>query len=103
MNNKIIKKIALEAISLSAEKLKKEYFNFSRKQVEIKGRHEIVTKYDLMSEKIIIKKIKEYFPDHHILSEEQGDNQKKSDYLWIIDPIDGTTNFSIHNPLWSVS
>ncbi len=103
MNNQLIKKIALEAISLSAEKLKKEYFNFSRKQVEIKGRHEIITKHDLMSEKIIIKKIKEYFPDHHILSEEQGDNQKKSDYLWIIDPIDGTTNFSIHNPLWSIS
>ncbi len=100
---KQIKKIAIEAIYLPAEMLKKEYLKFDRSTIKLKSKHEIVTKYDLMSEKMIIKKIKENFPDHHILSEEQGDNKKKSDYLWILDPIDGTSNFSIHNPLWSIS
>ena len=98
-----MKKTALEAVSCSAEKLKKEYYKFSRSKIKLKDGNEIVTKHDLDSEKIIIKKIRDSFPDHRILSEEEGDNKKKSDYLWIIDPIDGSTNFSIHNPLWSVS
>ena len=98
-----IKSVAINSALLVAKKLKQEYEKFDRQQVLLKSKHEILTKYDLWSEKIIIKKIKESFPDHQILSEEQGDNNKKSDYLWIIDPIDGTTNFSIHNPLWSIS
>jgi myo-inositol-1(or 4)-monophosphatase len=100
---KKIKQTAIEAASLAAEMLKKEYYNFSRNQVQMKSGHEIITKFDLKSEKIIIEKIKKNFSDHQILSEEKGDNKKDSDYLWVIDPIDGTTNFSIHNPLWSIS
>ncbi|MGI6347744.1 MAG: inositol monophosphatase family protein [Patescibacteria group bacterium] len=98
-----MKKIALEAVSLAAETLKKEYYKFSRTKINLKDKNQIVTKHDLDSEKIIIQKIKQHFPEHRILSEEKGDNKKNSDYLWIIDPIDGTTNFSIHNPLWSIS
>ncbi len=97
------KKIAVEAVSLSAEKLKHEFIKFDRQQIMLKSKNEVLTKHDLWSEKTIIKEIKKHFPDHHILSEEQGDNNKKSDYLWVIDPIDGTTNFSIHNPLWSIA
>ncbi|MCD4762242.1 inositol monophosphatase [bacterium] len=50
-----------------------------------------------------MSEIKKNFSDHHILSEESGDNKSKSDYSWIIDPIDGTTNFTMHNPLWAIS
>lgn len=103
MENKKIKQIAIEFVSLAGEMLKKEYEKFDRKKIKMKSEHEIITKFDLLSEKMIIKKIKQHFPDHQILSEEQGNNNKKSDYLWIIDPVDGTTNFSIHNPLWSIS
>jgi len=100
---KKVKKVAIEAVSLSAEKLKHEFIKFDRQKIKLKSKNEVVTEYDLWSEKTIINKIKKHFPDHHILSEEQGDNNKKSDYLWALDPIDGTTNFSIHNPLWSIA
>ncbi|PLX26955.1 inositol monophosphatase [Candidatus Parcubacteria bacterium] len=102
MNSKI-KKIAEQAAMKSGRELKKIYNNFSRATVSFKSHHEILTKADLASEKIIINEIKKNFPEHQILAEESGDNKKQSDYLWIIDPVDGTTNFSMHNPLWAVS
>ncbi len=98
-----IKSVAIEAVSLASEKLKPEYEKFDRQKITLKSKHEILTKCDLMSEKIIIDTIKKNFPEHQILSEEKGDNKKRSNYLWTIDPIDGTTNFSIHNPLWSIT
>lgn len=81
----------------------KEYSNFDRGKAVFKSKHEIVTKADLLSEEIIIREIKKNFPSHGILSEEKGEVKSVSDYLWIIDPIDGTTNFTMHNPLWSIS
>lgn len=97
------KKVAVEAAKLSAKKLTKIYEKFSRADIKMKSSHEIITEADLLSEKIIIKEIKRNFPDHKILSEESGNDDKKSDYLWIIDPIDGTTNFSMKNPIWAIS
>ncbi|MFA5420652.1 MAG: inositol monophosphatase family protein [Patescibacteria group bacterium] len=97
------KEIAINAVKLSAKELIKIYKKFDRADVKMKSGHEIVTKADLLSEKIIIREIKKNFPEHKILSEESGDNNKKSDYLWIIDPIDGTTNFSMKNPIWAIS
>lgn len=103
MELKKIKVIAIKNISLVGEVLKKEYEKFNRSQVKLKAKNEIVTKFDLLAEKMITQEIKKQFPDHQILAEESGFNKNKSDFLWIIDPIDGTTNFSIHNPLWSIS
>lgn len=97
------KKIAINAVKKSGKMLLDEYKNFNRAGIKLKSRYEIVTKFDLMSEEIIIKEIKKNFPAHGILSEEVGALKGVSDYLWIIDPIDGTTNFSMHNPLWSIS
>ncbi|MFH1544704.1 MAG: inositol monophosphatase family protein [archaeon] len=59
-----------------------------------KSEKEILTKADLEAEKKIISTIKESFPDHSIYSEEKGKEETSSDYCWIIDPIDGTTNFA---------
>jgi len=101
MNN--FKKIAMGAVKKSGQMLLKEYNNFDRKRIKLKSPHEILTRADLMSEEIIIRIIKENFPAHQILSEEHGKAGINSDYLWVIDPIDGTTNFSMHNPLWAVS
>jgi len=100
---KKIEKIALKATKLASQKLIKIYQNFDRGDIKMKSPHEIVSYADLLSEKIIISEIKKHFPDHHILSEEQGDNNQKSDYTWIIDPIDRTTNFTMKNPLWAIS
>jgi len=100
---KKFKKVAIEAAGKAGRVLLREYDNFNRSKIKLKSRHEILTKADLDAEKIIIKAIKKYFPSHQILSEESGWTKNKSDYLWIVDPLDGTTNFSMHNPLWSVS
>lgn len=100
---KKFKNIAIEAAKKAGKALLGEYNHFNRSQVKLKSRHEILTKADLLAEKIIIKEIKKHFPGHQILSEEAGREKTKSDYLWIIDPLDGTTNFSMHNPLWSIS
>lgn len=101
--NEDYKKIISDAMNEAGAYALKQYEAFNRKNVQLKARHELLTKADLGSEKIIISKIKKYFPEHHILSEEAGDNLFKSDYMWIIDPIDGTTNFTMHNPLWAIS
>ena len=97
-------KLAKQIILKSGRLLKDNFNNFDRsKRYKIKSKTQIQTWIDRASEKIILSEIKKQFPDHHFLSEEIGDNQKKSDYFWIIDPLDGTTNYSIHNPLYGVS
>ncbi|MDD3284975.1 MAG: inositol monophosphatase family protein [Patescibacteria group bacterium] len=101
MNN--FKQTAIAAAQKSGKILIEKYKKFERADIKMKSAHEIVTANDILSEKIIISEIKKNFKDHAIFSEEAGKNNFKSDYLWIIDPIDGTTNFSMHNPLWSIS
>ena len=100
---KQIRKIAVGAAKLAGGMLKKEYEKFDRKQVMLKSHHEILTKCDLMSQEIIINELKKYFPDYGIVSEERTAEKNYSEYTWYLDPIDGTTNFSMHNPLWSIS
>ena len=95
--------IAKQVSIKSGKFLKKEFNNWQRGQGKYKKGHEIVTWCDKKSEKIIFKDLKKYFPKYNILSEEAGQKNKKSDYTWIIDPLDGTANFTIHNPLFSVS
>ena len=73
------------------------------KIVKIKSKSQIVTQADLISNKIIINSLKKKFPDHGILSEETGRNKINSEYLWVVDPLDGTTNYSIGSPLFAVS
>lgn len=90
-------------ITAAGIKAKKKWQNFQRQEVNMKSRTEIVTAVDKLTEKIIIRSLKVTWPDHAFLGEESGHSQNNSDYLWIIDPIDGTTNFSIHNPLWCIS
>ncbi len=98
-----IKQIAITAAKKAGKELAAEYFRFNRKDVQMKSRFEILTRADLLSEEIILKEVRKNFPHHHILSEETGDNKVESDYFWIIDPLDGTTNFFIHDPIWSIS
>ena len=64
---------------------------------------DLVTNADIESEEFIIKKIQEAFPEHSILSEERGALLTDSEYLWVIDPLDGTTNFTHNLPIFAVS
>lgn len=98
-----IKKIALNSAIDAGDLILKKYKNFDRGTIKFKSKHEILTEADTISEKKILSAVKKNFPDHRILSEESGDSEADSDYIWVVDPLDGTTNFSMHNPLWSIS
>ena len=89
-----IKKVAIHAIYEAGSRIQKLYSD--EVNFEMKNTHDIVTVADLESEKIIINAIKNAFPNHSILSEEKGEENNNSEYLWIIDPLDGTINFSRH-------
>ena len=67
------------------------------------GVNNIVTEVDKQSEAIIISMIRAHYPEHTILAEESGLKETSSEYEWIIDPIDGTTNFAHGIPLCCVS
>ncbi len=64
---------------------------------------DLVTEADKQSELFIIEAIKEKFPNHSILSEESGLFENKDEYIWVVDPLDGTTNFTHNLPIFAVS
>jgi len=72
-------------------------------KVNKKGAFDLITEADTGSEKRIIATIEKAFPDHTILSEESGLNKGKADHKWIVDPLDGTTNFAHQLGLFSIS
>ncbi len=65
-----------------------------RHEVSLKGVANLVTEVDLLCEKEVISIISGRFPDHSFLAEEGGETRPGSDHLWIIDPLDGTTNYA---------
>ncbi len=72
-------------------------------RVDHKGATDLVTEVDLAAEKEIISILSKSFPGHRILAEESGQEEGESDCVWLIDPIDGTTNFVHGYPFYSVS
>lgn len=72
-------------------------------QVDEKGRADLVTSVDRGSEEIIIGEIRKKYPGHAILAEESGENSSSGDIRWVIDPIDGTTNFVHGYPFFCIS
>jgi myo-inositol-1(or 4)-monophosphatase len=64
---------------------------------------DVVTESDKNSEAYILKQIRANFPQHAILTEESGAHAGESEHLWIIDPLDGTVNYSHHLPIYSIS
>ena len=61
---------------------------------------DVVTEADLIANKIIVDAIRRKYPNHSIISEETGEHKADSEYCWIIDPLDGTTNFARRAPLF---
>ena len=85
-------KTALEAAK-KAGKIQREHLSLP-KEVFFKGAIDLVTDVDRTCEKTIIRTIRQDFPEHGILSEESPALMSKSPFLWIIDPLDGTTNYT---------
>lgn len=75
------------------------------KNVQIKSGQEtnLVTELDREAESLIIKTLLTQYPDHDVLAEESGSRSNASEYRWVIDPIDGTTNFASGLPIFCVS
>ena len=89
-----------------AKKLTKFYYLKLNKPFKIsnklKGKgYDPVTTADKAFEKFIRKEINKKFPNHQIIGEEFGHQKSKSDFTWVLDPIDGTRSFVIGNPTWS--
>lgn len=96
----------LYAVALEAVLAARDIINSAAdqpKQIDYKGATNLVTATDRESEAVITGIIKQQFPDHQILAEESGKTQHKSDYVWLIDPLDGTTNFVHGYPSYAVS
>src|SRR5688572_26050821 len=72
-------------------------------RVDKKGKRDLVTAADREAETYVIDRIREAFPDDAILSEESLSTQKMAPRLWILDPLDGTTNFVHRLPHFAVS
>jgi myo-inositol-1(or 4)-monophosphatase len=78
----------------------------SPQRVSYKGEVDLVTQADLRSERAIAARLREAFPDHRIVGEEMGEegaHDGSSRYRWLVDPLDGTTNFAHGFPVYAVS
>lgn len=73
------------------------------RQVELKGPFDLVTNIDRASEALIVGAIRDQFPDHTVIAEEGGGVEHDSGWTWLIDPLDGTSNYAHGFPYFSVS
>lgn len=98
----MIKTTLIKAVEAGAKELVR-FFNTDYKITNKEGINNPVTEGDYAAEKAIFEVIQHDYPNHFILSEEAGEIKMDSEYKWIIDPIDGTINFSNNIPICCVS
>ena len=91
-------------ISLAAGNLLRYHYE-RRIGFELKAEFDLVTEADKASEKLVVERLRQYFPAHSIQAEEGGGGESTvgSEYRWYVDPLDGTTNFAHGYPAWSVT
>jgi myo-inositol-1(or 4)-monophosphatase len=97
--------IAVRAARAAGSIINRAALDLDLLQVASKGTNDFVTEVDRAAEQAIIDILLEAYPGHGILAEESGREQgsRNSDYVWIIDPLDGTTNFIHGFPVYAVS
>ncbi len=94
--------IAINAAHIAGDLMRQELHKVASIPVTQKARHDYVTEIDRASEEQIVREIKRFHPDHAILGEEGGE-QGESDFVWIIDPLDGTSNYLHGMPHFGIS
>lgn len=94
--------VAVLAAQKGGDTLIRSLNKLERLQIDVKARNDFVSDADRIAEHAIIETIQRHYPDHAILAEESG-QQGDSDYCWVIDPLDGTTNFLHRFPVFAVS
>lgn len=95
--------IAVRAARSAGSIIGRGFENIDDLQVEQKGTNDFVTKVDKEAEQAIISKIQQSYPDHSFVGEEGANIQGNPDFKWVIDPLDGTTNFIKGIPHFAVS
>lgn len=95
--------IAVNAARVAGDIIIRHAEQIDRLQITAKSRNELVSEVDIKAEQAIIATIHKAYPQHGILAEESGLHESDSDCIWIIDPLDGTTNFLHGFPFYSVS
>ncbi|MEY2873019.1 MAG: hypothetical protein RLZZ373_390, partial [Pseudomonadota bacterium] len=97
--------IAIKAARAAGAIINRASLDVDRLTVTSKGPNDFVTEVDQAAERVIIETLLTAYPDHAILAEESGRSMGShtSDYVWIIDPLDGTTNFIHGFPQYAVS
>ena len=96
--------IMIKAAEKASRALIRDFGEIEKLQVSIKGPNDFVSNADLKAEKIIIEELKKARPYYSIISEEDGSEMNKDkNNVWIIDPIDGTTNFLHGVPHFAIS
>ena len=97
-----LRKFAVEVARVAGNRLM-SYFKEDHELLALRSTaKEAATKYDSIVDQLIIEKIRHAYPDHGILTEESGSLPSSSDWLWIVDSLDGTGNFANQNPFFSV-
>jgi myo-inositol-1(or 4)-monophosphatase len=86
----------------AGEFIRKERLKFTPDKIEMKGLNDMVTYVDKGAEKLIVEELKEILPGSGFIVEEDTEKEK-SEYNWIVDPLDGTTNFIHGIPCYAVS
>ena len=97
--------IAVKAARAASKPMIHNAARLDQLEIEKKGRADYVSQVDRQAEEIIIQTIQEAYPDHGILAEESGvqGDKEKTEHEWIIDPLDGTTNYLHGYPVYAVS
>jgi myo-inositol-1(or 4)-monophosphatase len=94
--------IAINAAHIAGDLMRQELHKVATIPVTRKARHDYVTEIDQTCERQIVREIQRFHPDHAILGEEGGE-QGESEYVWIIDPLDGTSNYLHGMPHFAIS
>lgn len=95
--------IATRAARAAGDIILRNIDKLDRLTIEVKGENDFVTKVDRKAEEVILDALHQAYPDHGIIAEESGRFNQDSPYQWIIDPLDGTTNFLHGFPQYAVS
>ena len=93
MNFEDICRKVIEVTRETGNFIRNEKGNFSREKVEVKGLNDFVSYVDKTSEKMLVEALEQILPEAGFIAEEGTSNRKGETYNWIIDPLDGTTNF----------
>ncbi len=86
-------RIACEAARRGGEVLRRRFRESDPLRVELKGRRDFVTEVDRQAEAAVLGYLKERCPGHAFMSEEESPDAEAAEYRWVLDPLDGTTNF----------